>query len=148
MRRVNLGAGLDVRAGWVNLDVVGLPDIDVVHDLDELPWPFGNDSVDEIFGQDIFEHVNDPIGFMCECARILKPGGVLQLRTNYWKSESAYTDPTHRRFCTERTFEYWIRGAAYNIKYGAAYTRGGPEFEKVKIALGDDQQLSVILRRL
>lgn len=120
----------------------------MIHDLDVLPWPFDDESVTEIFGQDIFEHVNNPVGFMCECARILKPDGVLHLRTNHWKSESAYTDPTHKRFCTERTFDYWIRGTEYNIKYGAAYTRGGPEFTKVKIELGADQQLTVILRRL
>lgn len=147
MKKLNLGAG-DLPLAWhINVDITPLPGIDVVHDLDVVPWPWEDSSIDEIQGFDIFEHVDKPLEFMNECARVLKSGGVLNLHTNYWKSENAYTDPTHKRFCTERTFDYWIKDTEFNVRYGKAYTRDGGEFEKIYIRL-DGTELVVRLRRL
>ena len=147
MKRLNLGAGYDSRAGWVNVDVVKLPGIDVVHDLDDAPWPWDTASVDEIQAIDVFEHVNDPLVFMNESARVLKPEGVLRLRVPHWKDINAYSDPTHRRFCTEQTFDYWITGTEFYVKYGAAYCEESVGFAKVKIEL-EQGNLIVVLRRL
>lgn len=148
MKRLNLGAGYDVRAGWVNTDRVKLPGIDVVFDLDEEPWPWDNGTVDEIQAIDVFEHVKDSIAFMCQAGRILKEGGVLRIRSPHWKFEHAYTDPTHVRYCTERTWDYWIKGTEYNVKYGEAYCKWGVLYEKVKIELDATGNLNVALRRL
>jgi SAM-dependent methyltransferase len=149
MKRLNLGAGYDIRTGWVNSDIAELPGIDVVHDLDVAPWPWDNASVDEIRAMDVFEHVNDPLVFMNQAGRVLKPGGVLRIRSPHWRSESAYTDPTHRRFCTERTWDYWIKGTEYNLKYGAAYCYWDVLFEKVSLELTDGgSNILIVLRRI
>jgi SAM-dependent methyltransferase len=144
--KLNLGAGAHPQPGWVNLDMLRLPGIDVVHDLDNLPWPFDGSSAETIRGEDVFEHVADPIAFMAECHRILEPGGHLLLRTTYWKSQSAYTDPTHKRFCTELTFDYWCVGTEYHARYGEAYAQGR-DFMKIEVLL-DDMELEVHLVRL
>jgi SAM-dependent methyltransferase len=146
--KLNLGCGQDILPGYVNLDAVALPGVDVVHDLDVFPWPFGDQEFDLVQAFDVFEHVNDPVGFMLECYRVLAPGGGLVMHTSYWKTENSYTDPTHKRFCTERTFDYWCPGTDYYKRYGLAYARGGTcAFEKVHIA-PDGQELSVVLRRI
>jgi hypothetical protein len=48
--RLNLGSGGRPLEGWVNVDknknAVG---VNVVHDLDEYPWPFETESVYEVF---------------------------------------------------------------------------------------------------
>lgn len=147
MKRLNLGCGSRQMAGWVNVDCAEIPGVDVVHDLDVIPWPWGDASITEISGFDIFEHVNNPIGFMNQCGRILRPGGILNLHTNYWKSENAFTDPTHKRFCTEKSFDYWCQGTEFNERYGAAYAAPGVLFEKVKVYL-DGTELVAILRRI
>lgn len=147
MKRVNLGCGLQPMAGWVNVDKAKLDGVDVVHDLDAAPWPWDDASVDEIQAIDVFEHVDDPLVFMNESARILKPGGVLRLRVPHWRDVNAYSDPTHRRFCTEQTFDYWITGTEFNVKYGAAYCNDGAGFAKVRIEL-EAGNLIVVLRRL
>jgi SAM-dependent methyltransferase len=146
MIRVNLGCGTRPLDGWVNLDVVKLPGVDVVHDLNEVPWPFADGEAAEIMAEDVFEHVADALAFMAECWRVLAPGGHLRLRTTYWKSRNAFTDPTHVRFCTEETFDYWCAGTEYHQRYGAAYARGC-DFLKADVRL-DGQELVVHLIRL
>jgi predicted SAM-dependent methyltransferase len=130
--RLNLGCGSRTAEGYVNVDVVQLPKVDVVHDLDVIPWPWPDGSAEQIVGQDVFEHVANPIGFMTEAHRVLMLGGVLILKSPHWKHQDAYTDPTHKRFCTEHTWDYWIRGTVlfndHNPAYGGAmFTLGGRE---------------------
>jgi predicted SAM-dependent methyltransferase len=56
MLKLNLGAGGLLITGMVAVDIVQLPYVDVVHDLDRLPWLFRDASADEIFALDIYEH--------------------------------------------------------------------------------------------
>lgn len=138
--RLNLGAGSALLTGWVNLDRVRLPGIDVVHDLDTGPWPFESRTVDQIMAKDVFEHVADPILFMTECHRILRPGAGLFILCPYYKGRDAYTDPTHKRFPTEHTFDYWIPGTLLhdvnNAAYGAvSFRRQSMEVSRETIAV-------------
>lgn len=124
--RLNLGSGSQRLDGYVNVDIAPLPEVDVVHDLDVLPWPFDDHSIKGIVGQDVFEHVANPVGFMTESHRVLESGGQLVIKSPFWMHEDAYTDPTHRRFCTEHTWDYWIKGTALYGLHNAAY--GGVAF--------------------
>lgn len=128
--KLNLGCGSFPIAGYVNVDIANVPGVDVVHDLDVSPWPWETGSVDRIDAKDVFEHVIDAITFVTECHRVLRPGGVLHVRTPHWRSQDAYTDPTHRRFPTEYSFDYWIRGTELFSRHNAAY--GGVAFELVR----------------
>src|SRR5215475_5545706 len=103
--QLNLGCGKAADVSFVNVDREAGPGVDVVWDLDRAPWPWDFNSVFTIRAFDIFEHVDDPLLFMSEVYRVLEPGGSIHLRVNYWKNENAYTDPTHKRFCTEHTFD-------------------------------------------
>lgn len=123
--RLNLGSGSQPRVpGFVNVDLVALDQVDVVHDLDVHPWPWDDASVKAIVAQDVFEHLADPIGFMVECHRVLESGGELLMKVPHWQHQDAYTDPTHRRFCTEYTWDYWIKGTVLFERHNAAYSRG------------------------
>lgn len=126
---LNLGAGGRILPGWVNVDRVAGPGIDLVHDLDQLPWPIEDGSVLDIQARDVFEHVNDPIGFMTECYRVLVPGGQLWIRTPCisLSLSDAFTDPTHRRFPTWHTFDYWVAGTPFHAAHNAAY--GGVTYQ-------------------
>ena len=146
MRRLNLGCGSLILPGHVNLDIADIPGVDVVHDLDQLPWPFGDREFDRIEAKDVFEHVNDPIGFMTECHRILAPNGVVRIRTPYYRSPDAFTDPTHKRFPTEHTFDYWIPGTVLYAHHNPAY--GGVGFDQLSLGINDEGQLDTTLRRI
>lgn len=142
---LNLGSGTLCYDNAVNLDRVGLPGVDVIHDLDVMPWPFGSCTFDEVWGTQVFEHVADPVGFMAEVWRVLTPGGLCFLTVPYWRSENAFTDPTHRRFCTERTFDYWCPGTALHAQFGAQYA-GRCVFDKEQVTVADED-LVVRLRK-
>lgn len=146
--RLNLGAGSLIEPNWVNVDYVALPGIDVVHDLDILPWPFEDDSVERIKAFDIYEHVVNWRGFMSECHRILEPYGVLYIHTSYYKNPDSFRDPDHKRFLHEESFDYWVPGTYLNSRYGPAYS-GGRHFEKLDVHLDTPRgDLNVTLRKL
>lgn len=120
---LNLGCGNHLLPGFVNVDRIEAPGVDQVHDLDT-PWPWADGSVDRVEAKDVFEHVADPILFMTEAWRVLCDGGTLFIRTPHYQHRDAFTDPTHKRFPTEHTFDYWITGTTlfklHYPFYGAA----------------------------
>jgi len=123
---LNVGCGSRTLDGFVNVDRVKLDGVDVVHDLDVLPWPWDDATASQIVAQDVFEHVADPVGFMTESHRILALGGSLIIKSPHFRHQDAFTDPTHRRFCTEHTWDYWIRDTVLHRDHNAAY--GGGSF--------------------
>lgn len=124
MTVLNVGAGCHPLPGATNLDLVGLPGVDVVHDLDVAPWPFPDAAFDHVLAVQVFEHVADPLTFMAEAWRVLTPAGLLEVHVPHYRSPNAFTDPTHRRFCTVETFDYWITGRPLNLTHGQTYAQG------------------------
>lgn len=146
--KINLGCGSLPEPGFVNVDMWPQPGVDLVHDLDVFRWPFKDGEAEEIRAFDVYEHVDHPLEFMGECHRILEPGGILYIHTAYWKNPCSFRDPTHKRFLTKESFDYWIPGTELHARYGAAYARGAV-FGLVDLHLdtpvGD---LNVTLRKL
>jgi predicted SAM-dependent methyltransferase len=77
--RLHLGCGPTHLEGWVNVDLVSTRP-DLAWDLSR-PAPFPDESVAAIFHEHLLEHLPLPaaIGFLHECHRLLRPGGVLRL---------------------------------------------------------------------
>jgi SAM-dependent methyltransferase len=98
----------------IGLDRVKLPTVDKVHDLDVFPYPFADGSFDEIHAYMVLEHVGDFLRTMEEIHRILKPGGKLHASVPYYLSTGAYSDPTHKTFFTEETFDFFTDGHELN----------------------------------
>lgn len=111
--KVNLGAGSDILAGYINHDLVKLPGIDVVHNLNQYPWPWADGSIDEIKMYDVLEHLDDFMKAMEEMFRILTPGGRCRISVPYWNSWCAYADPTHKRGFHEITFRFFDPASVY-----------------------------------
>ena len=95
---LDVGCGSAKHPGAVGLDISADTDADVVHDLDEFPYPIEDDSFDQVLLQDVIEHVREPIKVMDELHRICRPGARIQLRTPHFSSILAYSDPTHLHF--------------------------------------------------
>lgn len=106
-KKLNLGCGKDIREGYVNLDCVNLPGVDIVHDINLIPIPFEDNIFDEILCSSILEHTNY-IPVLQELHRILKPGGFLKIIVPHFTSKYAYTDPTHCRFFSVQTLLFFV----------------------------------------
>lgn len=88
------GAGRAV-AGFVNLDLVAVPGVDVVADAEALPFPaavFGRVECDAVL-----EHVRDASRVMGEIGRVTEPGGFVHLVTPFCHPFHEYPKD-YRRF--------------------------------------------------
>lgn len=81
--KLNLGAGGDKRAGYVNVDVRPEVHPDLQRNLEEIPYPYKADSVEEILAKDVLEHVSyrKVEAVLGEWHRLLKPGGKIYIQT-------------------------------------------------------------------
>jgi ubiquinone/menaquinone biosynthesis C-methylase UbiE len=109
MKRLNLGCGMDAKKGYVNVDIAKLPRVDIVHDLNKIPWPFKTNEFDEILCKHVLEHLDKIDRAMKELLRILKPGGKLKILVPHFTGKTAFTDPTHKHFFSSETFDYFLK---------------------------------------
>lgn len=107
--KVDLACGDQRHPGFIGVDISPKVKPDVVHDLSLRPWPFEDDSVDEVYCSHFIEHVDDLCEFMNELWRIMKPGGIAKFVAPYYTSVRAWQDPTHKRAISEPMFFYFDR---------------------------------------
>jgi len=112
--KLNLGSGGKPLPGCVNVDKSRrAPGVDVVWDLDIFPWPFQDESVDEICMIHCLEHLVDHNRAVQEIHRILVQGGLARIEVPHFTWQLAYQDPTHRHFFGYNTFGYYARDCGY-----------------------------------
>lgn len=95
--KLHIGCGRDPKDGWINLDIAPGKGVDLVADLDHDTLPIDDESVDEILGIHVIEHLARPMHVMSELYRIAKPDARLTLACPYGSSDDAWEDPTHVR---------------------------------------------------
>lgn len=110
-KKLNLGCGIDIKKGWVNLDSAAIPGVDVVHDIEKLPLPFAAEEFDEILAQDVLEHI-DYIPVLKDLHRILKKGGSLRIRVPHFTSKNNFADPTHKKSFSVSTWDFFVKSPA------------------------------------
>lgn len=104
---LNLGCGKTRIPNSVGVDEVKIYDfVDIVHDLDKIPYPFKDKSVDEIHMYHVLEHLSSPDKKIEEIYRILKPGGQIFIRVPHFSSMGAFSDITHVRPFGFTSFDY------------------------------------------
>lgn len=81
-RRFNIGCGGYGHEGWLNCDLDPLREDYLFVDATR-PLPFPDACADRIFTEHMIEHLalDDAQRFLAECARVLKPGGLLRVAT-------------------------------------------------------------------
>ena len=108
MRVLNVGAGLDRSIpGAVTVDRAARTKPDVVHDLDVYPWPFEDDSFDQVVCREVIEHLADAVRAVEEMHRVTRAGGVVHIVTPHYSCSNSFTDPTHRRHLGYYSFDYF-----------------------------------------
>jgi SAM-dependent methyltransferase len=120
--KLNLGCGTDIRPGFVNLDSAALPGVDVVHDLRELPLPFGDEEFDEVICQDVLEHL-DYAPLLGEIHRVMQPGGRVWIRSPHFTSRAVYLDPTHRTAFSIDTLRFFVSGSGRDYYFPFHFSR-------------------------
>lgn len=107
--KINLGCGRDIMKGYVNVDRQKLDGVDIIHELEQFPYPFKDGSADHINATMILEHLcpKNTIRFMDECWRILQAPGTMFLGVPIAGTWLDFQDPTHCNHIGDWTMKYF-----------------------------------------
>jgi len=111
--RLNLGCGTDIRKDYTNIDVRKSHPSVVEADVRALPYE--PNSVDEVFAQDVYEHVSfrESKDMLKHWVSIIKPGGVLYIHTSCFISISEFMAKSDTVEKMERTIAIIFGGQDY-----------------------------------
>lgn len=98
MLKLNIGCGRSKIEGFLGVDVIKFDEVDIVHDMRVTPWPWEDNSVEEVHCSHFLEHLTggERVTFFNELYRVLAPGGRALMITPDWSHACAYGDPTHQ----------------------------------------------------
>jgi predicted SAM-dependent methyltransferase len=144
--KLNLGCGNDYREGYVNCDWTNKVKVDKIVDL-EKKLPFKDNSVDEILCFHVLEHVNNFIPLMHEMYRIGKKDAKIIIKTPFYSAWGQFNDPTHVRFFTPWTFDYFKKGS-YSHEVGADKDMFDVKEVKINFGIGISSRLNKIINPL
>ena len=82
---------------WKTMDLIPGPDVDITHDLTDLPLPFNDNEFTIVYMSHILEHIawTKTAPVLKELYRIIKPGGQLEVWVpDLEKLAKAYINPS------------------------------------------------------
>lgn len=94
MNKLNLGCGEDYKDGHLNVDFHDHFKVDKVFNLNLVPYPFEDNSFDEVKAFHVLEHLSDPFTVMKELHRIVKPGGLVHIKVPHFSR--GFTHAEHK----------------------------------------------------
>ena len=120
--RLHLGCGRKILEGYINVDIVEGPGVDVLCDVAR-GIPFPDCVFDEVLAVDFIEHIPPvrSIALMNDIWRVLRPGGVFKIHVPAAPGITAFQDPTHVSFWNEESFTYYEDGHRRRELYGVYY---------------------------
>jgi SAM-dependent methyltransferase len=102
---LNFGCGFaKMQKPAINVDAFEICKPDILHDLNNFPYPWEDNSVDCVFAFHIMEHLDDWWMSFIEISRILKLGGILEMRVPDESSTSAGTYRDHKHIISIYSF--------------------------------------------
>lgn len=134
--KIDVGCGSRKRKGYIGSDIIKLPSVDIVFDMNIKHWPFRNNTFDEIIFDDVLEHSKDIITTLEEAYRVAKNRAIIKISVPHFSSDNMYTDPTHKVFFSSRSFNYfdksypnrYIYSPSINLKVIRKYISFGEYF--------------------
>lgn len=128
--KLNLGCGMNHRAGWLNVDNSTASKPDLVWDLEETPWPWPGSSVEAMLFNHSLEHMGQDtktfLAIVGEIYRVGRDGAVVEINVPHPRHDNFLHDPTHVRAVTpemllmfdRRMNERWVAAKASNTPLG------------------------------
>ena len=95
--KLDLGCGSSKQNGFCGMDIRKVSGVDIVHDIEDTPYPLPNECCSMILASHVMEHIcpKKHIRVMNELWRIMKPEGQLWVSLPYMGSQGFNQDPTH-----------------------------------------------------
>lgn len=142
--KLDLGCGNKKRPGTTGVDINPRVSADVSHNLNIFPYPFDASSVEKVYLDNTLEHLDSPIAVMEELYRIVIPGGKIKVIVPYFRSVSAFTDPTHKHFFSVESFSYYDPDHFFCQRYDYTLAR----FKTEKIVFNEGHKNGLIKKSI
>jgi SAM-dependent methyltransferase len=94
----------------LNHELAPLPGVDVAFDLETIPWPFPDGAFEQVRMINVLEHLTNTVASIEELHRVCDDGALVTVRVPYWNSPDMITDPTHKSFFNENSFDFFDPG--------------------------------------
>lgn len=114
---LDVGCGGTKVKGSIGIDLLPLDGVDIVHNLNSIPWPLQSNTFDRIIFSHSISHLNDLPLTLIECYRLLKPGGFIEIVAPHYSSDNFNTDPTHKLHIGSRSMLYFTKNDALGYRY-------------------------------
>ena len=110
---LDVGCGRKKYPDAIGIDINPDSDADVLHDLNQIPYPYNDNTFDMIICDNCLEHLEEVVPIMEELHRIAKASATVRIIVPFYASRYAHTDPTHRHFFGWRSFDYFVPGTPF-----------------------------------
>ncbi len=145
--KLNIGCGGKKLRGYTNLDFSADVNPDIVWDLEKGPLPFQDNIFSKIVAEHVLEHISNFVSLMHELWRICENGAVIKIKTPFYSSWGQFNDPTHVRFFSPFTFNYF-RGSGYSHQVGVKEKLFNVKKVKLNFGIGTAKKLNWIVNPL
>ena len=108
---LDVGCGKHKVEGAIGLDRTLLAGVDVVADIESI-LPFCDNCFSLLYANHVLEHVTNLAHVLSEFERVCCPGAVINIVVPYFSCVGAFGDPTHVRFFTYYTFDFFSDNSA------------------------------------
>lgn len=125
--KLNIGCGNKKKQGFTGVDKFPCEAVDILADINET-LPFDDNSIEEIWLDNVIEHVTDISHLMAEMHRICEPEAIISIITPHYTSPSSWRDPTHLHHLSYFSMDHFAKPGV------AHYTGGGYQVAKKKLS--------------
>jgi SAM-dependent methyltransferase len=127
--KLNLGCGNKQRDGFLGVDRYPCDAANLICDVSRT-LPFQDDSIDEVYMDNLIEHVHDIPTLMREVVRVSRHGARILIITPHFSSLASWRDPTHVHHLSYFSFDYFEKSSAMH------YVGGGLKVVSRKLSFG------------
>ena len=121
-RRLDLGCGARKLPGYLGIDALPQSSADLVHDLDECPWPLPDNWFEHIVCCHTLGHLRSVTAALEEMHRVCAPGAIIDIVSPHFSSDNQFTDPTHQHAFGYRSMDYFCANRDCKFRYSSTAT--------------------------